>query len=56
MKTRDLGTKWPHWHTLMFSDDTKKRHEICAPKGHQKDAGTESPIRKLEEVGSKARV
>ena len=21
--TRDLGVKWPHWHTLMCSDETK---------------------------------
>ena len=22
-ETRDLGIKWPHWHTLIFSDETK---------------------------------
>ena len=22
-ETRDLGIKWPHWHTLIFSNDTK---------------------------------
>ena len=22
-ETRDLGIKWPHWHTLMFSDEIK---------------------------------
>ena len=23
-ETRDLGIRWPQWHTLMFSDDLKK--------------------------------
>ena len=23
-ETRDLGTKWPQWHTLMFSHEIKK--------------------------------
>ena len=22
-ETRDLGTKWPYWHTLVLSDDMK---------------------------------
>ena len=23
-ETRDLGIRWPQWHTLMFSDEIKK--------------------------------
>ena len=23
-ETRDLGIRWPHWHTLVLSDETKK--------------------------------
>ena len=52
--TRDLGIKWPHWHTLTFSDDTKIDMRFVCPKDVTKMP--ECPISVLEEVGSKARV
>ena len=52
-ETRDLGIKWPFWHTLIFGNDTKidMRLERC-----QKDAGADGPFSLLEEMGSQARV
>ena len=50
----DLVKKWPYWqHTLVESVEKKidMRH---LSKGRQKDAGTEGPIRVLEEVDSQA--
>ena len=55
-ETRDLGFRWPHWHTLMFSDEIKIDMKLVRPKDVQKDAGAEGPISVLEEVGSQARV
>ena len=34
--TRDLGKKWPHWHTLIFSDDTKIDMRFVCPKDVKK--------------------
>ena len=31
-ETRDLGTKWPQWHTLMFSDEIKIDMRLVRPK------------------------
>ena len=28
-ETRDLGIKWPHWHTLIFGNDTKIDMRFC---------------------------
>ena len=55
-QTRDLGIQWPHWHTLIFSDETRIDVRFLFPRDVRKDAGAEGPIRKLEEVGSRARV
>ena len=52
-ETRDLGMKWPYWHTLVESVE-KKIDMRYLSKGRQKDAGTEGPISVLEEVGSQA--
>ena len=30
-ETRDLGIKWPYWHTLVFSDETTI--DMRVPKG-----------------------
>ena len=27
-ETRDLGIRWPQWHTLMFSDEIKVETEV----------------------------
>ena len=35
-ETRDLGIKWPHWHTLMFSNDTKIDMRFVCPKDVKK--------------------
>ena len=55
-ETRDMGIKWPHWHTLMFSDEVKIDMRFVCPKDVQKDAGAEGPFSVLEEMGSQARV
>ena len=31
-ETRDRGIKWPHWHTLIFSNDTKIDMRFVCPK------------------------
>ena len=31
-ETRDLGTKWPQWHTLMFGDEIKIDMRLVCPK------------------------
>ena len=35
-ETRDLGIKWPHWHTLMFSDEIKVDMRFVCPKDVKK--------------------
>ena len=36
-ETRDLGIKkWPHWHTLIFSDERRIDMRFCVPKRRQK--------------------
>ena len=35
-ETRDLGIKWPHWHTLMFSDELKIDMRFVCPKDVKK--------------------
>ena len=34
--TRDLGIKWPHWHTSMFSDEIKIDMGLVCPKDVKK--------------------
>ena len=55
-ETRDLGTRWPHWHTLMFSDERQIDMRLVCPNDVKKDAGAEGPFSLLEKVGSRARV
>ena len=55
-ETRDLGIKWPYWHTLVLSDETKNDIRHVCPRDVKKDAGTEGPFSELEEMGSQARV
>ena len=31
-ETRDLGIKWPHWHTLTFSDETRIDMRFVCPR------------------------
>ena len=31
-ETRDLGIKWPHWHTMISSNDTKMGVRFVCPK------------------------
>ena len=31
-ETRYLGIQWPHWHTLIFSDETRIDMRFCVPK------------------------
>ena len=33
---RDLGMKWPYWHTLVFSDETKTDMRYVCPKDVKK--------------------
>ena len=35
-ETRDLGIKWPHWHTLIFSDETRIDMRFVSPKDGKK--------------------
>ena len=35
-ETRDLGIKWPHWHTIIFSNDTKIDMRFVCPKDVKK--------------------
>ena len=35
-ENRDLGKKWPHWHTLIFSNDTKIDMRFVCPKDVKK--------------------
>ena len=53
-ETRDLGIKWPCWHTLVFSDEVKIDMRFCVSESCQKDAGADGPKGVLEEVGSEA--
>ena len=55
-ETRNLGIKWPHWHTLMFEGDRRNGHDVCLPEGCEEDASAASKDSLLEEVGSKALV
>ena len=54
-ETRDLGTKWLHWHTLIFTDETRIDMRFLCAQETLKIAGAEDPISVVEEVGSKAR-
>ena len=55
-EARDLGIRWPQWHTLMSSDEMKMDMRFVCPKDVKKDAGAQGPISLLEEMGSKTRV
>ena len=35
-ETRDLGFRWPHWHTLVFSDETKLDLRHVCPRDVKK--------------------
>ena len=35
-ETRDLGIRWPQWHTLMFSDELKIDMRLVCPKDVKK--------------------
>ena len=35
-ETRDLGVKWPYWHTLVFSDETKIDVRYVCPRDAEK--------------------
>ena len=35
-ETRDLGIKWPYWHTLIFGNDTKIDMRLVCPKDVKK--------------------
>ena len=34
-ETRDMGIKWPHWHTLVFSDETRIDMRYVCPRDCQ---------------------
>ena len=53
-EARDLGIRWPQWHTLIFSDEVKIDMRFVCSEDVKNDAGAEGPISVLEEVGSKA--
>ena len=54
-ETRDLGTEWPYWHTLIFGSDIKIDVRFVSERC-QKDARTDGPFSLLEEMCSQARV
>ena len=35
-ETRDLGIKWPHWHTLIFEGDRNIDMRYACPKDEKK--------------------
>ena len=35
-ETRDLSIKWPHWHTLIFSDETRIDMRFVCPRDVKK--------------------
>ena len=35
-ETRDLGVKWPHWHTLIFEGDRRIDMRYVCPKDVKK--------------------
>ena len=35
-QTRDLGIRWPHWHTLIFSDETRIDMRFLCPRNVNK--------------------
>ena len=55
-ETRDLGIKWPFWHTLIFGNDMKIDMRFVCPKVVKKMLVQTGPFSLLEESGSKARV
>ena len=54
-ETRDLGIKWPYWHTLIFDNDIKIDMRFVCPED-VKNAGANGLFSLLEEMGSQARV
>ena len=50
--TRDLGMRWPTWHTLFF---VQGGHDSSRPAGGEEDAAETSQDGLLEEVDRKAR-
>ena len=55
-ETRDLGIKWPYWHTLIFGNDTKIDMQFVCPKDVKKMLVQTALFSVLEEMGSQARV
>ena len=53
-ETRDLGKKWPHWHTLICEGEVRVDMRYVCPKDVKKDAVAAGQDSQLEEVGSKA--
>ena len=51
-ETRDLGMKWPYWHTLIFGNDIKIDMRFVCPK----DVKKMLVFSVLEKMGSQARV
>ena len=51
-ETRDLGIKWPQWHTLTFEGQV----QVDMPKRHEENAHKTGEIDLMEELGSDARV
>ena len=35
-------SKWPHWHTFIFSDETRIDMRLVCPRDVKKDAGQHS--------------
>ena len=54
-ETRDLGIKWPHWHTSTFEVQVQSGHEIRLPNRREEDVVGTGKINSLEGVGSEAR-
>ena len=54
-KTRGLGIKWPHWHTLMFEGLVAVDMRVVCP-GCKEKASETSHDGTLEKVGSQTRM
>ena len=53
-ETRDLGTKWPHWHTLLFEGQAVDMRVVC-PQDVKKMLSKQAMKVCWKKFGSKAR-
>ena len=54
--TRDLGIKWPQWHTLIVEGQTRVDMRYVCSRDVKKMLSRQAQVSQLEGVGSEARV